>query len=216
MITDINKLILNFKKNLTSKKLPGINAQLKMSPSIRNPYFESQRPNKSTKNAAVLITLIIQRNLIKTVLIKRTEYKGTHSGQISFPGGKAEKNDKNIFQTALREAKEEIGINPNNIEILGALTPLYIPVSNICVYPIIGLSYNSIEYIINKTEVVEAIETSLDNLLDSKNISEMTFITNNFEITAPYYNVQNNKVWGATAMIISEFLEAIKASDTNP
>ena len=214
MIFDKNAFAENLKKYLTLSKLPGVDAQLIMSPNVRNPHFESQSPNDSTIKAAVLIIIIIQEDSLKTVLIKRPEYNGAHSGQISFPGGKTEKTDKNIFQTAIREAKEEIGINPDNIEIIGSLTNLYVPVSNICIYPIIGLTNEPISYNINQDEVAEVIETDIEYLLNKNNIDKMSFTTNNFEIIAPYYNVQNNKVWGATAMIISEFLEVIKETAT--
>lgn len=214
MIFDKNTFAEKLKTYLSSSKLPGIEAQLKMSPNVRNPYFESQSPNEFTIKAAVLITIIIQEDSLKTVLIKRPEYNGAHSGQISFPGGKAENTDKNIFYTALREANEEIGINTENIEIIGSLTTLYVPVSNICIYPIIGLTDKSVSYNINKNEVAEVIETNIEIFLDENNIDKMSFTTNNLEIIAPYYNVSNNKVWGATAMIISEFLEVIKESAT--
>lgn len=214
MIFDKNTFAENLKKYLTLSKLPGVEAQLKMSPNVRNPHFESQSPNESTIKAAVLITIIIKEDSFKTVLIKRPEYNGAHSGQISFPGGKAEKTDKNIYHTALREAKEEIGINPDNIDVVGSLTTLYVPVSNICIYPIIGLTNKSISYNINQNEVAEVIETNIEVLFDENNIDKMSFTTNNLEIIAPYYNVSNNKVWGATAMIISEFLEVIKETAT--
>ena len=214
MILDKNTFIENLKKYLSSSNLPGVEAQLKMSPNVRNPYFESQVPSENSIIAAVLILIISHENSLKTVLIKRPEYNGAHSGQISFPGGKAEKIDKNIFYTALREANEEIGINSENIEIIGSLTTLYVPVSNICIYPVIGFVNESISYNINQEEVAEVIEANIEFLLDETNIDKMSFTTNNFEITAPYYNVQNNKVWGATAMIISELLEVFKKSAT--
>ncbi|OFX60031.1 MAG: hypothetical protein A2046_02300 [Bacteroidetes bacterium GWA2_30_7] len=216
MIADINSFVTNLRKNLSSNLLPGIEAQLKMSPNVRNPHFESQIPNELTKKAAVLITILIQKKAIKTVLIKRTEYDGAHSGQISFPGGKVEKTDKNIYHTALREANEEIGININKIEIIGSLTTLYVPISDICICPVIGLAMEKINYKLNHNEVVEAIEVNIESLLNSKNISQMQFFTNNLEIIAPYYKVKNNNVWGATAMIISEFLEVIKRTITFP
>lgn len=210
MIFDKNTFFENLKEYLSKGNLPGVDAQLKMSPNLRNPHFESQLPNDSTVNASVLILLFFKEKALKTVLIKRPEYNGAHSGQISFPGGKVEKNDQNIFHTALREANEEIGVNIDSIEIIGSLTTLYVPVSNICIHPIIGFTNESINYCINIKEVAEIIETNIDTLLDSRNIDKMSFTTNNFKIIAPYYNVKNNKVWGATAMIISEFMEVIK------
>ena len=113
--------------------LPGESAQLKMAPTYRGSFPDQ----KEAIRAAVLALLYPSGGVAHLVFIKRNEYDGPHSAQVSFPGGAWEEGDDSLEQTAIRETREELGIQ-DDIEILGALTPLHIPVSNFLVYPFVG------------------------------------------------------------------------------
>ena len=186
--------------------LPGEKVQLRMAPKgIRN--FP---PNKNMPNpAAVLILLFPVIDEPYTVLMKRTEYQGAHSGQISLPGGKIEAIDVDLAQTALRETKEELGILSEKINIIGKLTPLFIPVSGFDVHPYVGVITEKPDWNPDLNEVSYLIETSISELASAAVIkSEMRQLFGN-ELEVPFYHLHNEKIWGATAMMISEFLQIV-------
>ncbi len=187
------------------KTLPGVEAQKLMKPHVRT----LQPAPESAKKAAVLIVLYYKQNELFTVFIQRPEYNGAHSGQISLPGGMHECSDSDMLATAIREANEEIGLNPLQTNILGALTPLYIEVSNINVHPFVGFSKKEIDFQIDKKEVVHIIETPAKNFLDPANRHVGIVKGKNVEIEAPWYGIQKKQIWGATAMIMAEFSSCI-------
>jgi len=125
-------------KTEIQKGLPGTEVQWQMASSDRMIKNYPRSPGKDARNAAVLILLYPLKGSIYTVFMQRPEYEGIHSGQISFPGGKVEPADDNIIQTAIREANEETGVDPEKISVINTLTPLFIPVSNILVTPVVG------------------------------------------------------------------------------
>lgn len=197
-------------KHRLSQPLPGETAQFKMAPQRRltmQQYYDLG--NKDPRQSAVLICLYPFQDSIYTLLMLRPDEQGAHSGQISFPGGRFETEDGDLKTTALREAEEEIGIKRNSVEIIGALSGLYIPVSNSFVQPYAG--YLSVKPVLKKNddEVKEIIETDLSSLFNpALKGSDMFEGLKNVTVEAPYYNIQGHKVWGATAMMLSE-LEAI-------
>lgn len=190
-------------REILGKYLPGEKAQFRMAP-VERPTKEADH---KTRNAGVMLLLFPGKDGISTILIQRQVYEGVHSGQISLPGGKQEKHDINITDTALRETQEEIGIHRNDVKILGKLTPLYIPVSNFLVQPVIGsLSYKpKLEPDIREVEKVYTV--NLKTLADPTCVKNEIFIENNKTFNAPFYKVENLNIWGATAMILSEFIE---------
>ncbi len=198
-------LINEIKHNL-KLPLPGLQAQLRMAPSFRGELIKSNHSSNSRKSA-VLISLFPENNKINTLLIKRTTYDGVHSGQISFPGGKFDDIDESLIQTALREAYEEVGINPSDVEVLGTLTPLFIPVSNLEVLPVVGLLNTNPELLLNSYEVEFTITIPICHLKNPANRLIKEIIVSEYSIEAPYIKVDCEDVWGATAMIISEFIE---------
>jgi 8-oxo-dGTP pyrophosphatase MutT (NUDIX family) len=200
-----NYFIKTLKEELKSD-LPGKKAQMKMAPSIRDQY----KLDKENRNAGVLILLYPKNEALNIAFIKRTEYDGPHSGQISFPGGKSEDTDQDIIFTALRESYEEIGINPDKVNVLGQLTPLHIPVSNFIVYPIVGVYETTPSFKADPHEVKEVISFKLKDLLNPDNCTTKEFKYGDLSFTAPIYNPNNITIWGATAMILSEFLEILK------
>jgi len=163
------------------------------------------------RNSAVMVLLFPDNGKLKTVLIKRSEYDGVHSGQISFPGGKKEDIDISFEATALRETCEEIGIQPDRIEILGQLSDSYISPSNFLVKAFVGYIYQKPEYIPDKKEVQSVAEVNIDEFYDSRNKSEKEFYSTsrNIKIHAPCYLVNGIEIWGATAMILSELLDIL-------
>ncbi|RPH29184.1 MAG: CoA pyrophosphatase [Bacteroidales bacterium] len=201
-----DKLIAEIKQNL-QQPLPGNAAQLRMAPSHRDGLIQNFDENRLIRKSAVLISLFPNNEIINTLLIKRASYDGIHSGQISFPGGKYEKSDESLIHTALREAQEEVGINPFKVEVLGTLTPLFIPVSNMEVLPVIGLLKEKPYLLLNPDEVEFIIEIPICHLKNTKNHMRKTISVREHSIEAPYINVDSEDVWGATAMIISEFIE---------
>lgn len=205
MIQDL-EIIHQIRQSLL-KPLPGFTAQSKMAPSHRGELIRLNGVDSQHRNSAVLITLYSSNYGISTLLIKRVLYNGIHSGQVAFPGGKTEDSDSSLIQTALRETEEEIGISQKDVSILGAITPLYIPVSNMLVHPVIGYLDSRPNLNINKKEVDYTIEVPVCHLKDPRNRSVETIQTPRYKIVAPYFDVGGEHVWGATAMIISEFIE---------
>ena len=201
-----DKLLTEIKYNL-QQPLPGNVAQIRMSPSIRRELLRFPNENKTIRKSAVLISLFLENDQINTLLIKRATYDGVHSGQISFPGGKFEEFDSSLIQTALREAQEEVGIDPFKVEVLGTLTPLFIPVSNMEVLPVIGLLKEKPVLHLNLQEVEFTISVPICHLKNPDNLLRKTIIVRENSIEAPYFKVDCEDVWGATAMIISEFIE---------
>ncbi len=197
----IERLALELKK-----PLPGVDAQLRMSPEVRRPVSVEY----PLKNAGVLILLFPDRGRICTVFIKRTEYEGVHSGQVSLPGGMYKEEDGTLMNTALREAKEETGIDILSVTIIGKLTPLHIPVSNVNVHAYVGITGRRPVFLHDPAEVQYLIEESLDELLNEVNHKTKTMTLFGNEVIVPYFDIKGNHIWGATAMIISEFSEIVK------
>ncbi len=183
-------------------KLPGDEAHLRMAPTFRgNPIS-----GRLAVEAAVLALFYPAEGETHLVFIKRNEYDGPHSAQVSFPGGAKEANDTNLQETALRETCEEVGIS-GPIEILGSLTPLHIPVSNFMVYPFVGWTEESPVFHPDPTEVQYVIEAPLAGLLDPSSVDSEILYHHQQSIEAPFYRVGKEKIWGATAMMLSEVLQ---------
>ena len=199
-------------KQKLQEPLPGVTSHLKMAPRQRADEYSGLNGLKPlARNSAVLILLFPENGLLKTVFIKRSVYDGVHSGQISFPGGKYENTDTSFEVTALRETKEEIGVDRDEIEIIGQLTDFYIPPSNFLVKVFVGYSAQQPIYITDKKEVQSVVEVNLDDFYDPRNISEKEFYSTSrkLKIVAPCYMINNVEIWGATAMIVSELLDVL-------
>jgi 8-oxo-dGTP pyrophosphatase MutT (NUDIX family) len=192
------------------KELPGLPAQLLMAPPTRQK--ELQHSTTLPKIGAVMITLYQKNNDWHILLMRRTEDGGAHSGQISLPGGKQDANDGSNAFTALRELQEEMGIGYESIELLGALTPLYIPPSNFLITPIVCFWHPAHLLQPSATEVQSVLQIKLKDLFASVTKStEEVFRSDkkNLLMNTPVYKLENNIViWGATAMVLSE-LEAL-------
>jgi 8-oxo-dGTP pyrophosphatase MutT (NUDIX family) len=199
-------------KQKLQQPLPGVKSHLKMAPKNRLEELSTFNITPPlARKSAVLILLFPDNGKLKTVLIKRSEYDGVHSGQISFPGGKFENTDSTFEETALRETNEEIGVEPYNIEIIGQLTDFYIPPSNFLVKVFVGYSSKKPEYIPDRKEVQSIVEVDIDEFFDINNIAEKEFYSTSRKtaVFAPCYLVNGLEIWGATAMILSELLDVL-------
>jgi len=202
-------LIVQIQERL-ERPLPGPEAQYKMAHAIRQ---KPQTPPDNARIACTLALLYPQEDKWYLPLIQRqsNDPNDRHGGQISFPGGKQEEEDADLATTALREAEEEIGIQAADVHILGQLTQLYIPVSNFLVYPFIGYLDYAPTFTRQESEVQDILKVPMDLLQKSHTVqfTDMKFSNNITVSDIPYYNVHGHVVWGATAMILSEFLEII-------
>lgn len=197
-------------ENRLQKPLPGRTAQLKMSSLARIQELMRLSPPDDARQSSVLILLYPLEGSIGMVLMLRPEYGGVHSGQISLPGGKFEETDESLIYTALRESQEEIGIDPGQVQIIGQLTEMYIPPSNFQVTPVVGYQTSRPLFTADPKEVAKIIEIKLEDLLDESNrqMKKMK-LSLGFSLKVPSYFINQNIIWGATAMILSEFKEIV-------
>jgi len=194
-------------KNSIKLGLPGEEAHGMFSPPGRLNFENALLLEDTPKKAAVLIPLFLNAKGEPAILLTlRKTYPGVHSGQISFPGGKFEKNENSSVKVALREAKEEVGIDSKNVSIIGELSPLYIPPSHIIVFPILGYLEKLEPWEIQEREVEQTIELSISDFMEPSNKGILNVNVGNQKKTVPSYNINGTEIWGATAMIISEFL----------
>jgi len=188
--------------------LPGLAAQNRMAGRVRP--LPAEIP-ANARQSAVLALLFPLEEELNLMLIKRTEDGTPHSGQISFPGGRQDPEDNSLQVTALRETFEEVGIPSAAIEVLGSLTPLYIPVSNSNVHPFAGYMHSITETRINEAEVQYILEVPVRELFKPRRKTIKEIRPSAFPdivIKAPAYELDNKHViWGATAMIIAELEE---------
>jgi len=198
----------DFKKkvpNLTTLKLGGLAAQFTLAPALRLGYDAAMIQANRPKKAAVLALFYPdEKQNTRFVLTERASYKGTHSAQISFPGGKIEQGDLNLEHTAKRETFEEIGIPHSEIQIIRELTDVYIPPSNFLATPFLGYTLQKPAFKTNR-EVASTIEVLLDDLLNEQSISSIEITTSYMKkVKVPCFKLNDYIVWGATAMMLAE------------
>lgn len=191
--------------------LPGKEAQLSMSP---NPVdlrrFDPKLPDNHRKGS-VLILVYPNSDKAFFPLIKRPVYQGVHSGQIAFPGGKMEDEDEDEVETALREAWEEVGVRPEQVKLIGRMSDLFIPTSNFLVSPVLAYSEELPDFVPEEREVDRIIQTAVSSLYEPEIRKQKVLeFSNNFRLDTPYFEVDQEMVWGATAMILSEFLQILE------
>lgn len=206
--------IINFINNKIKKgQLPGRKSQRKMSPRLPNgvvpPRFKKQ-PDTRVSSVLVLLSPSVKaesaQNKIEVLLTLRSQQVAHHGGQISFPGGKNESGETNA-ETALREAREEVNLNTDTVQILGELTGLYVYKSNNFVHPVVGYTSQKPELSVDKNEVQEAFFVRLDDLINKRNKTEDVWEISNQKLEVPYWTLHDTPLWGATAMMLSELVD---------
>lgn len=214
-------VIMNFIEALKEQlkaTLPGTAAQMKMmSTGLKknDPDMYFNIP-EDAKKACVMLLLFQKEGRWHTVLMQRPESPYAHSKQISFPGGGLEEQDASLEAGALRETEEEFGIKSADIQTIGELSQLYIPVSNYLIYPFVGYLDYAPTYNPDPNEVAGIIEVKLTDLLNPALRKEKTIKTSSGYVLkdVPYFDLNNKVVWGATAMMLSEFVTIVEGMDT--
>lgn len=192
----------------------GIDAHRLMTAEERVPYlYADDFVEQNPKESAVMMLLYPKGQEINVLLIERATYKGIHSGQVGFPGGKYELEDVNLQQTALRETHEEVGIVEQDIQIIQPFTKIYIPPSNFYVQPYLGIAKRELRFIPNAYEVANIIELPLRVLLQDQIVREVEMKTSYASWTqVPAFIYKDYTIWGATAMMLSELKETLKTT----
>lgn len=207
----MERLIEQIRERL-EQSLPGPQAQARMSPMRQQDERFLQQKRPQARQGAVLLLLYPFKGRLYLPLMQRPVYKGHHSGQISLPGGKQEPEDKDKIETALREAWEEIGVEPEKVQLIGRLSELFIPPSNYQVLPVVGYTRERPRFVADPVEVAAIIEVPLDELLSEKSIQQTyRTLADGVRMKIPCYGVDEHVVWGATAMILSEFLAIVRS-----
>jgi|TARA_B110000438_G_scaffold141825_1_gene136845 8-oxo-dGTP pyrophosphatase MutT (NUDIX family) len=212
-------LITKLKRNL-KQELPGIQSWKRMAvKSEKGENIESESLEKYErilskeklvlmKKAAVLLALFKKDNEWYFPLIKRPMHERNHPGQIALPGGAKEEGEK-LEYTAVREAFEEVGIKIESVEIIGQLTPLPVPVSGYLIYPFVGVLRKEPEWILNESEVDELIITKVSEVINTENYYSEIWELHGSKVEVPHFRIENKVIWGATASVLSEFIDLI-------
>lgn len=189
-----------------SHPLPGQDAQQRMAPRPRRGSFTPKKPGQETRQGGVLILLYPYADQVYFPLILRPTYSGVHSGQVGLPGGGYEEIDNGMAETALRETYEEVGVHPSQITLLGTLTQLYVSASDYLVHPYVGWTDYRPEFRADPYEVAKLIQAPLAEFLAPGNHQEEMWQLRGNDVLVPFFDVQDQVIWGATAMILSELL----------
>lgn len=204
---------LNFmdKFRVSLSQLPGEDCHLEVSPLGRRRSSEALERAVNPKQSAVAIVLFESDGDPHSILIERAIYRGVHSGQIAFPGGKKDTHDATLLDTALRETEEEIGLSGYELELMGGLTPVYIPVSNFIVQPYVFLHHGIPNLVPDTREVVDAFSFSLQGLTgDCLGSTSIQIDPVNTLENVPFFDIHQKIVWGATALIMNEIRTLIR------
>ena len=203
----IKLTVANIRRAL-AQPLPGTAAQVRLSPQFRVEQLY-QPPPTDTRMAGVLIMLYPHEGVLHFPLTRRTDDLQEHKGQISLPGG-AQEVDESLRDTALRETVEEIGVQVSALAVLGKLSPVFIPPTRFLVTPYVAALPHRPEFNVTNREVAELIEVPLSMLFDPQVMRRERWTIRDIEAEVPFFQIQAHKVWGATAMVLSEFAMVIE------
>jgi len=185
--------------------LPGLEAQLRFMPTPpRTGWTPGEFPSTARTAAGLLLLYPGDRGPSIPLTIRASGLR-RHAGQISLPGGATDEGET-LVQAALREAHEEIGVDPARVRVLGELTPVYVLVSGFTLHPIVGITDERPDFTPAAHEVEELIEVSIDDLKDASNIRQGIRTREGVAIEYPYFDLRGSHVWGATAMVLGEFV----------
>jgi 8-oxo-dGTP pyrophosphatase MutT (NUDIX family) len=194
----------SLRKRLT-RTLPGLEAQLRFAPTPPRGGWRAGHLPAEARVAAALLLLYPREGRVAIPLTVRASGLARHAGQVSLPGGAADP-DETLAQTALREAAEEIGVAAESVRVLGELTPVHVLVSGFTLHPVVGVADARPSFLAAPGEVEEILEVSLDDLRDASRIRRATRIREGIAVEYPYFDLLGHQVWGATAMVLGEFL----------
>jgi len=185
--------------------LPGLEAQLRFMPTPPRAGWKPGEFPSDARIAAGLLLLYPGERGASIALTVRASGLSRHAGQVSLPGGATDPGET-LAQAALREAHEEIGVDPAGVRILGELTPVHVLVSGFTLHPIVGITHERPSFTLAAHEVQEVVEVSVDDLQDASRIRQGTRTREGLAIEYPYFDLMGHQVWGATAMILGEFI----------
>lgn len=197
-----NKLL-----SIHPKEFPASNAHMEMTPYKKDLAIKSELP----KLSAVMVLVYEKEAQSEILLLKRADYQGVHSAQVSFPGGKKDESDSDLLNTACRELEEETGIQSQNIEVIGELSPMFIPPSNFMVHPFIAFCEKLPEIILNERESQYHFGIQVKDLLSDEFLLATDITTSYGKMkNVPYFSLNNEIIWGATAAILNELKWILK------
>ena len=188
-----------------AETLPGVEAQMRFAPAPPRAGWKPGHFPEDTRTAAALLLVYPAADGPAVPLTVRASGLARHAGQISLPGGASDPGET-LADTALREASEEIGIDPRTVRVLGELTPVHVLVSGFTLHPVVGVTDARPDFIVAQEEVEEVLEVSLDHLRDASRIRRGTRVREGVAVEYPYFDLLGHQVWGATAMILGEFI----------
>ncbi len=207
MISDIDSI----KRRLQSPH-DAETSQRKLLPEKRRTVYQCEsNAHRNPKKSAVMLLLYndVDTAELSLVFIQRSDYVGIHAGQLAFPGGRYEEGDRDLLHTAQCEVEEEIGIPAERLLYLGELSPIYVEPSNYLVNAFVSYLPEKPRFQLDEREVQRAFSIALSSFAYDELIKEKHFTSTSLEgsILAPYFDVEGEEIWGATAMILAEFLE---------
>ncbi|MDX1412726.1 MAG: CoA pyrophosphatase [Candidatus Promineifilaceae bacterium] len=206
--------IPDVKRALNLSDFDALKAQLRMTPTSRAIRRPAERTG-DVRLGGVMLLLYLEEGELYTILTRRRDDLNSHAGQMSFPGGQRD-DGETLLMTALRETEEEVGILASDLEVLGQLSTLYIPPSDFEVHPFVAWVKNGRrpQFSPNPQEVAEIVEMPISSLFNPSYRGEEPWEIRGLTISVPFYRAGDYKVWGATAMIISEFVERLRLART--
>jgi 8-oxo-dGTP pyrophosphatase MutT (NUDIX family) len=188
-----------------ARTLPGIEAQMRFAPELlRTAWRTGQFPAESRQAAALLLLYPHDRGAAVALTV-RASGLARHPGQISLPGGATDPGET-LAEAALREAAEEIGVDPAAVRVLGELTPVHVLVSGFTLHPVVGITDRRPDFVRAPEEVEEILEVSLEDLRDASRIRQGVRMREGVAVEYPYFDLLGHQVWGATAMVLGEFI----------
>ncbi len=203
---------LRLTPKIAKVSLPATESHLKMSPVERRLQLLNHDYNlEVARDAAVMMLVYPHQDITMIALIVRNSYKGVHSSQVAFPGGKVEKGET-VLEAALRETHEEIGVKPEEIDIVCAFSNVFIPPSNFNVYPFLGYCKSQPEFIPDPREVAAMALFPLADILDDSSLTLQSVIASySTDIVVPAFKLNETIIWGATAMMLQELKDVLKS-----
>ena len=185
--------------------LPGLDAQMRFAPHPLRPGSSAGHFPADARLAAALLLVYPHAGGAAVPLTIRHRDLARHAGQISLPGGATDPGET-LIEAALREAAEEIGVDPVSVRVLGELTPVHVLVSGFTLHPVVGITDRRPDFRAAEGEVEEILEVSLEEIRDASCIRTGTRLREGIAVEYPYFDLLGHQVWGATAMVLGEFV----------